>query len=148
MLTIIFRSYMNISSYDGLKSESEVAQSCPTLYNPMDCSLSGSSVHGIFQARVLECIAISFSRGSSRSKNWTWVSRIAGRCFTVWATREALVMGWISPWKIYPSSYPHTHNQPVPVHVTLFGNRVLEDIIKLRIWKWDNHLEFMVGPQI
>ena len=47
--------------------ESEVAQSCPTLCNPMDCSPSGSSVHGIFQARVLEWGAISFSRGSSLS---------------------------------------------------------------------------------
>ena len=56
----------------------------------MDCSLSGSSVHGIFQARVLEWIAISFSRGSSGPRNWTWVSCIAGKCFTVWATREAL----------------------------------------------------------
>ena len=46
-------------------SESEVAQSCPTLCDPMDCSLSGSSVHGIFQARVLEWVAISFSMGSS-----------------------------------------------------------------------------------
>ena len=46
-----------------LESESEVAQSCPTLCDPMDCSLSGSSVHGIFQARVLEWITISFSRG-------------------------------------------------------------------------------------
>ena len=54
----------------------------------MDCSLSGSSVHGIFQARVLEWIAISFSRGSSRPRNHTLVSRIAGRCFTVWATRD------------------------------------------------------------
>ena len=45
----------------------------------MDCSLSGSSVHGIFQARVLEWIAISFSRGSSQLRNRTWVSRIAGR---------------------------------------------------------------------
>ena len=44
-----------------VKSESEVAQSCPTLSNPMDCSLPGSSVHGIFQARVLEWIAIAFS---------------------------------------------------------------------------------------
>ena len=43
------------------ESESEVAQSCPTLYDPMDCSLPGSSVHGIFQARVLEWVAISFS---------------------------------------------------------------------------------------
>ena len=45
-----------------VKSESEVAQSCPTLHNPMDCSLSGSSVHGIFQTRVLEWGAISFFR--------------------------------------------------------------------------------------
>ena len=45
-----------------VKSESEVAQSCPTLHNPMDCSLPGSSVHGIFQARVLEWVAIAFSR--------------------------------------------------------------------------------------
>ena len=43
------------------KSESEVAQSCPTLYDPMDCSPPGSSVHGIFQARVLEWGAIAFS---------------------------------------------------------------------------------------
>ena len=46
-----------------MKSESEVAQSCPTLSDPMDCSLSGSSVHGIFQAKVLEWGAIAFSVG-------------------------------------------------------------------------------------
>ena len=46
-----------------VKSESEVAQSCPTLSDPMDCSLPGSSVHGIFQARVLESGAIAFSSG-------------------------------------------------------------------------------------
>ena len=44
-----------------MKSESEIAQSCPTLSDPMDCSLPGSSVHGIFQARVLEWVAIAFS---------------------------------------------------------------------------------------
>ena len=49
----------------NLPCESEVAQLCPTLYDPMDCSLPGSSVHGIFQARILERAAISFSRGSS-----------------------------------------------------------------------------------
>ena len=59
-----------------VKSESEVGQSCPTLFDPMDYSLSGSSVHGIFQARVLEWIAISFSRGSSQPRNRTWVSCI------------------------------------------------------------------------
>ena len=55
---------------------------CLTLCNPMDCSLPGSSIYGIFQARVLEWIAISFSRGSSRPRNGTWVSRIVGRRFT------------------------------------------------------------------
>ena len=44
-----------------VKSESEVTQSCPTLSNPMDCSLPGSSIHGIFQARILEWVAIAFS---------------------------------------------------------------------------------------
>ena len=44
-----------------VKSESEVAQLCPTLHDPMDCSLPGSSIHGIFQARVLEWVAIAFS---------------------------------------------------------------------------------------
>ena len=56
---------------------------------PTNCSLSGSSVFGIFQARVLEWIAISFPRGSSQPRNRTWVSLIAGRCFTIWATRES-----------------------------------------------------------
>ena len=69
-------------------SESEVAQSCPTLCDPMDCSLPCSSIHGIFQARVLEWVAIAFSRGSSRPRDWAWVSRIVSRRFTVWATRE------------------------------------------------------------
>ena len=54
-----------------VKSESEVTQSCPTLRDPMDCSLPGSSVHGIFQARVLEWVAIAFSRlVSNRQQIW------------------------------------------------------------------------------
>ena len=71
-----------------LWSEGEVAQSCLILCDPMDCSLPGSSIHGIFQARVLEWGAISFSRGSSSPKDQTRVSHIVGRHFTVWATRE------------------------------------------------------------
>ena len=67
---------------------SEVVQSCPTLCDPIDSSLPGSSVHGIFQARILEWVAIFFSRGSSWPRDRTQVSCIAGRCFTVWATRE------------------------------------------------------------
>ena len=63
--------------------ESEVSQSCLTLCDPVDCSLLGSSVHGIFQARVLEWVAISFSRGSSQPRDRTQVSCIVGRRFTV-----------------------------------------------------------------
>ena len=51
------------------ESESEVAQSCLTLSDPKGCSLPGSSVHGVFQARILEWVAISFSRGSSQPKD-------------------------------------------------------------------------------
>ena len=65
------------------QSESEVAHSCPTLCDPMDCSQPGSSVHGILQARVLKWVAISFSRGSSRIRDQTQLSRIAGRCFNL-----------------------------------------------------------------
>ena len=57
--------------------------SCVRLFDPIDCSLPGSSVHGIFQARVLEWVAISFSRGSSRPRDPTHVSRIVGRRFTI-----------------------------------------------------------------
>ena len=71
------------------ESESEVAQSCPTLFDPMYCSLPGSSVHGILQARIPEWIAISFSRGSSQPTDRTQVSCIAGRRFIL---REALVL--------------------------------------------------------
>ena len=56
----------------------------------MDCSLPGSSVHGILQARILEWVAISFSRGSSQPRDQTQVSHIAGRHFNLCATREAL----------------------------------------------------------
>ena len=59
-------------------SETLVAQSGPTLCKPMDCSLPGSSVLGIFQTRVLEWVAISFSRGSSWPRDWTRVSHIVG----------------------------------------------------------------------
>ena len=68
-----------------------VAQLCPTLCNPMDCSPPGSSVHGISQARTLEWVATPFSRGSSQPRDQTPVSYPAGRFFTIWATREAPV---------------------------------------------------------
>ena len=61
-----------------VKSESEDAQSCPTLSNPMDCSPPGSSVHGIFQARVLEWVAIAFSKTSLQDfKFWQQFSLVS-----------------------------------------------------------------------
>ena len=57
----------------------------------MYCSLPGSSVHGILQARILEWIAVPSSRGSSWLRDWTWVSSIIGGFFTIWTTREAVL---------------------------------------------------------
>ena len=65
-----------------------VTQSCPTLCDPTDCSPPGSSVHGLFQARILEWVSMPFPKGSSWPRSWTLVSCIVGRFFTVWTTRE------------------------------------------------------------
>ena len=68
----------------GIEFEVKIVQSCLTLCDPMDCT-----VHGILQARILEWVAIPFSRGSSQPRDQTQVSRIGGGFFTSWATREA-----------------------------------------------------------
>ena len=73
-------------------------QSCPTLCNPMDCSLPVSSVQGIFQARLLEWAAMPSSGGSSWLRDPFWASIIAGRLFTIWATRDAY--NWSCPFLI------------------------------------------------
>ena len=92
-----------------------VAQSCPTLWDPMDCSPPGSSVHGISQARILEWVAISFSRGSSLPRDWICISCISGEFFTNWATREACPSNGLSQiirkvgletlWTFWPLCY-------------------------------------------
>ena len=69
-----------------------VAQLCPIFCDPVDCSPPDSYVHGTLQARILKWVAVQFSRGSSWPKDQTWVSCIAGRFFTIWATREALIL--------------------------------------------------------
>ena len=92
----------------------------------MDCSLPGSSVHGIFQAIVLEWIAISFSRGSSQPRDWTWVPRIVDRRFTVWATRavmfcfcnDSCILApplplWNSPSELAETHFPGLGPQPI-----------------------------------
>ena len=71
-----------------------VIQSCPTLYDPIDYSPPGSFIPGILWARILNWVAIPFSRGSSRPRDQSWVSRVAGMFFTIRATREVW-MRWI-----------------------------------------------------
>ena len=77
-----------------------VAQSCPTLCNPIDCSPLSPLSMGILQARTLEWVAMPSSRASSQPSDWTWVSHIAGGFFTVWATREALLSPYFCPFLI------------------------------------------------
>ena len=85
----------------------------PTPCDPMDCSLPGSFVHGILQARILEWVAISFSRGSSRPRYQTRVSCIAGRFFTIWAARKAhlCIHVFILPKTPLLSRLPHNIEQ-------------------------------------
>ena len=82
-----------------VKSESEVAQSCLTLSDPMDCSLPGSSVHGIFQARVLEWGAIAFSKGVGYLLQYSWASLVATMIKNLFARLETWIrtMGWKDP---------------------------------------------------
>ena len=80
---------MDFFLFTHLSESVLLTQLCLTLCEPMDCSPPGSCVHGILQARVLEWIAISFSRGSSPPRDWYWVSCIANRVFTIWFTEES-----------------------------------------------------------
>ena len=79
-----------------------VTQLCLPLCDPTDCNPPGSPVYGILQARILEWVAILFSRGSSQPRDQTQVSPIAGRFSTVWATREA-------PYRKYSSALKNFH---------------------------------------
>ena len=91
-----------------------VVLSCPTLCDPMNCGLSGSSVYEILEVRILEWVAISFFRESSQLRNQTWVSCIAGRFFTIWATRETPRMTCpATNWKVSWLIFWLVLNQPV-----------------------------------
>ena len=72
-----------------------VTRLCPTLCDPTSYSLPGFSVHGILQARILEWIAIPFSRESSQPRDWTLVSCIAGRFLIIWATGKQCFLAMI-----------------------------------------------------
>ena len=114
-----------------------VAQLCPTLYNPLDCSPPGSSVHGISQARILEWVSISFSRESSQPRDWTsvfCVSCIAGRFFTCWAIREDQKSGYLwkfkatNEWSLNPNG-----KTPPPLHLPMLELTILNYSLKFLI---------------
>ena len=94
-LQLISNFLLSVSTWMSVKWKVKVlvTQSCLIFCDPTNCSPPGSSVHGILQARILEWVAICFSRGSSQSRDQTQVSCIAGRLFTIWATMEPT---WIS----------------------------------------------------
>ena len=104
---------------------SVLAQPCLTPWNPLDCSPPDSSVHGIILARILVWVAILFFRGSSWPKDRTWVSCIAGRFFTTWATRETHLCFWY--W-IFPVSFYPT------ISLYLFIHSVELEVKKLAPW--------------
>ena len=128
------------------ESISSVTQSCRTLCDPMDCSPSGSSVHGIFQARILEWVAISFFRGSFQPRNLTQVSCIAGRLLTIWATME-VAWGFLREWlkKIIPFPWhqgweyylPHFHIIEIPSLQTLKleANKLFFFYLLVSLWR-------------
>ena len=87
----IWGGFLEVTSNLGFEVQKVkvlVSQPCVTLCDPLDYRLS-LLCHRILQARRLEWVAIPFSRGSSQCRDWTWVSHIAGRFFTVWNTRKA-----------------------------------------------------------
>ena len=92
-----------------------VTQWCPTLCSPMDCSPQGSSLHGIFRARILVWIAIPFSSRSSKPRNITQISCSAGRFFTIWAIRVTQLKSYLIPnIKYSKSERPCTNDQERP----------------------------------
>ena len=99
MIQLYIHMYVRIS-------EVKVIQLCPALCNPMDYT-----VHGIFQARLLEWVAVPFSRGSSQPRDQTQVSHIAGRFFTSWPPRKPKILEWVA----YPfssgSSWPRNRTR-------------------------------------
>ena len=96
-----FRSFVTLPSLPlplpPMKVNLKVTQSCLPLCDPMNCT-----VHGIFQARILEWVAFPFSRGSSQPRDWTQVSNITGKFFTSWATREALSVTMVN-YYLFPN---------------------------------------------
>ena len=125
----------------------------------MDCSPPGSSVHGILQPRILEWVAMPFSRGSSLLRDWTWVSHIAGRFFTICAVREATIFSFYNQnifieHLLEPSSgniavSKHTHFCPRKSHSLREESGYVEQqfCVKCRRITWGDHSERACTPE-
>ena len=97
-----------------------VIKLCPTFCNPMDYSPPGSCVHGVFQARILEWVAISFCRGPSRTRDWTCVSCVGRWIPYHWATREALrPVSWTC--NLHITKHTHFKSTVWRVWITLYA---------------------------
>ena len=121
-----------------------VAQLCLTLWDPMDCSPTGSSGHGILQARILQGVAILFSRGSSQLRDRTQISCIAGRVFMVWATTEAsgIKSSWFSSI-IFPGDDCHS----LLIHLPSYILHTTETAL-FQICKSENLLSSFLNPSM
>ena len=112
-----------------VKSESEVTQSCPTLSNPMDCSPSGSSIQGIFQARVLEWGAIAFSETDPNLCN-TGALRVI--CRELWSLQaKSLEMGDLAAARLKSG-----RRSSEPRRSTAFGRTWLHSVVGVPAWVW------------
>ena len=111
------------------------AQSCLTLCDPMDCSPPRFFVHGIFQARTLGWVAISFSRGYSWPRGQTQASRTVGRFFTIWATWEAPTTEYYTARK---RNGPLIHGTPWMSPKIIILNKGIQTngvhIVKIHLW--------------
>ena len=90
----VAQSWTRLKRLSSSSSSSLVVQWCLTLCDPLDSSLPGSSVHGIFQERILEWVAISYCRGSSPPRVWTHLSCLGRQSLYHWAAWEALIVNY------------------------------------------------------
>ena len=122
---------------------------------PQDSSQPGSSVHGILQARILEWAAISYSRASSWPKDLTWVSCIAGRFFTIWATRETEGQRWdlhnfyfslpytSGSHNTVPRQQPHHHLEQIR---NAHSRSPTPDPMHQKFWVWGSAVCVLTSP--
>ena len=109
---LLSQCFSKVSELDVL-----VTQLCLTVCHPMDYSPPGSSVHGILQGRILEWVAILFSRGSSLPRDRTQVSCVSGRCFTVWALGKSETPLNFKIWELEGDQLMGTWSQSESVKV-------------------------------